>query len=96
LRFPGIILSVLRLEDFLREGGVVFYQVFLLSLLPCTVTHYKNCKRLCEFEGIEISRQSCNVEVTLNSKEDSEIKTETEELMKKYGGADPWIFLSAP
>jgi hypothetical protein len=40
------------------EGGVVCYQVFLLSPLQCTVTHYKNCKRLREFEEIEISLQS--------------------------------------
>jgi hypothetical protein len=52
--------------DFLnhREGGVVFYQVFLLSPLQCTVTHYRNCKRLREFEEIEISVQSCRGEVT--------------------------------
>ncbi len=42
-----------------REGGVLFYQVFLLFPLQCTVTHYENCKRLSEFEEIEISRQSC-------------------------------------
>ncbi len=42
-----------------REGGVVFYQVFLLSPLQCTVTHYKTCKRLREFKEIEISKQSC-------------------------------------
>ncbi len=47
--------------DFLKhgEGGVVFYQVFLLSPLQCTVTHYRNCKRLHEFEEIEIAKQSC-------------------------------------
>ena len=38
----GIILRVLRLEFFVwilnhREEDVVFYQVFLLSLLQCTV-----------------------------------------------------------
>ncbi len=44
--------------DFL-EGGVVFYQVFLPSPLQCTATHCRNCKRLREFEEIEISRQSC-------------------------------------
>jgi hypothetical protein len=43
--------------DFLnhREGGMVFYQVFLLSPSQCTVTHWKNCERLREFEEIEIS-----------------------------------------
>ncbi len=47
--------------DFLnhRKGGMVFYQVFLLSPLQCTVTEVKNCKRLREFEEIEILRQSC-------------------------------------
>jgi hypothetical protein len=47
--------------DFLnhREGDVVFYQVFLLSLFQCTVTLWRNCKRLREFEEIEISRQGC-------------------------------------
>jgi hypothetical protein len=43
---------------------MAFYQVFLLSPLQCTVT---NCRNLCEFEEIEISRQR---EVTVNSKED--------------------------
>jgi hypothetical protein len=40
--------------DFLNqiEGGLVFYPVSLL--LNC-----RNCKRLREFEEIEISRQSC-------------------------------------
>jgi hypothetical protein len=41
-----------------RQGGVVFDQVFLLSPLQCTVTHYRDCKRLREFEEIENSRQS--------------------------------------
>jgi hypothetical protein len=47
--------------DFLNhmEGGVVFYQVFLLSPLQRTATHLRNFKRLCEFEEIEISRQRC-------------------------------------
>jgi hypothetical protein len=44
-------------------GGRVFYQVFLIYPLQCTlystVMHCGNCKRLCEFEEIEISRQSC-------------------------------------
>ena len=34
---------------------MVFYQVFLLSPLQCTVTYSRNCKRLREFEEIEIS-----------------------------------------
>jgi hypothetical protein len=47
--------------DFLNhtERGIVFYQFFLLSLLHCTLTHCRNCKRLREFEEIDISRQSC-------------------------------------
>ncbi len=36
---------------------MVFYQVFLLSPVQCTVTNFRNCKRLCEFEEIEILRQ---------------------------------------
>jgi hypothetical protein len=57
--------------DFLnhREGGKVFYRVFLLSPLQCTVMNSRNCKRLREFEEIEISKQSC--EVTVNSKEEN-------------------------
>ncbi len=41
--------------DFLyhREGGMVFYQVFLLSPLQCMVTEPVEIgKRLCEFEEI--------------------------------------------
>ncbi len=38
--------------DFLshREGSMVFYQVFLLSPLQCTVQAVEICKRLCKFE----------------------------------------------
>jgi hypothetical protein len=45
--------------DFLnhRKGGMVFYQVFILSPFQCTVRNSRNCKRLREFEEIEISRQ---------------------------------------
>jgi hypothetical protein len=39
-----------------RELGKVFYQVFLLSPLQCTVIelykYIRGCKRLCEFEEI--------------------------------------------
>jgi hypothetical protein len=41
LSFLGIILRNLRLLSFCmehRKGGLVFYQVFLLSPLQCTVT----------------------------------------------------------
>ncbi len=54
LRFLGIILRVRRIwMNFLnhREGGVVFYQLFLLSPFQCTVT-VRNRKNLCEFEEI--------------------------------------------
>jgi hypothetical protein len=44
--------------DFL-ERVVFFYQVFILSPLQCTVTNCRNCKRLREFEEIEILSQSC-------------------------------------
>ncbi len=37
LRFLGIILRVLRLEVSLWAGGLVFYQVFLISPLQCRV-----------------------------------------------------------
>jgi hypothetical protein len=42
--------------DFLnhREGGVVFYQVS--SFLLYSVQNSRNCKRLREFDEIEISR----------------------------------------
>ncbi len=42
--------------DFLnhRERGMVFYKVFLLSPLQCTVTNCRTFKRLREFEEIEI------------------------------------------
>ena len=60
LCFLGIILRVLRLEIFVwisktigKGGGVTFYIRFSSFL------HYRNCKRLREFEEIEISRQSC-------------------------------------
>ncbi len=47
--------------DFLnhREEDVVFYQVFLLSPLQWSVKLCRNCKRLREFEEIEIPRQGC-------------------------------------
>jgi hypothetical protein len=54
--------------DFLNhiEGGMVFYQVFLLSSLHCTIEIQKRLhefeeirKRLREFKEIEISRQNC-------------------------------------
>jgi hypothetical protein len=50
--------------DFLnhRKGGMVFYQVFLLHL-------YRNCKRLRDFEEIEIAGKA--VEVTVNNKEEN-------------------------
>jgi hypothetical protein len=45
--------------DFLnhREGGLVFYQVFLLSPLQCTITSLlvEICKRLGDFEEIGVA-----------------------------------------
>ena len=35
-----------------REKGIVFFRF-------SSFLHYRNCKRLREFEEIEISRQSC-------------------------------------
>jgi len=66
--------------DFLNhiKGGMVFYQVFLLSpVLQCTIEIQKRlheyeeiCERLRELKEIEISRQSC-IYVTVNSKEEN-------------------------
>jgi hypothetical protein len=50
------------------KGGTVFCQVFLLSLLQCKVKNCRTCKRLREFEEIEISRQ-----VTVNNKEENSV-----------------------
>ncbi len=49
--------------DFLnhREGGKVFYQIFLLSPLQCAATNCINYRRLREYGEIEISRQSSRV-----------------------------------
>ncbi len=47
--------------------GCGFLSCFLPSPLQCTVTHWRNCKRLREFKEIEISRQSCRDD--LNSEE---------------------------
>ncbi len=67
LRFLCIILGVLRLEVSVwislnhmegAQGGIVFYQVFLLSPLSVQYLNCRNCKNLREFEEIEISRQS--------------------------------------
>ncbi len=54
--------------DFLnhREGGMVFYQVFLFSPLQCTVTDSRNCERLRELEEIVIYQDK-----TVNSKEEN-------------------------
>jgi hypothetical protein len=35
------------------EEGMVFYQIFLISPVRCTVTHCRNCKRLREFEEMK-------------------------------------------
>jgi hypothetical protein len=41
--------------DFLnqREGGMVFYQAFITSPLRCTIMHYRNRKKMHEFEEIK-------------------------------------------
>jgi hypothetical protein len=68
--------------DFLnhREGKIVFYQVFLLSLLQCTVTELKKYVRSCvsvkKYERgcvslKKLKSQGKSVEVTLNSKEEN-------------------------
>jgi hypothetical protein len=51
------------------EGDVIFYQIFLISPIQCTVTHCRNCKRLCDFE--EKESQDISVEVILNNKEET-------------------------
>jgi hypothetical protein len=54
--------------DFLnhREGGMGLHQVFLPFLLQCIATNSRNCRRLREFEEIEISKQ-----VPVNSKDEN-------------------------
>ncbi len=47
---------------------MVFYQVFLLSPLQWTVTNCRNCKRLREFEEIEIWISSKNSASVLNQR----------------------------
>jgi hypothetical protein len=68
LRFQGIILRVLRIEVSVwiyREGGFPPFPPFC-----CSVTELlRHCKRLREFEEIELSRQA--IELTVNSKEEN-------------------------
>ncbi len=54
--------------DFLnhREGGMIFYQVFLLSPLQCTVETVRGCVSLKKYKS-----QGKAVKVTVNSKEES-------------------------
>jgi hypothetical protein len=58
-----------------REGGMVFYRVFLLSPLQCT--QYSNCtvKTVRGCMGlknrIEIQRQCTYVEINVNGKEEN-------------------------
>jgi hypothetical protein len=57
--------------DFLnhREGDVIFYPVFLLSPLQCTVTHYIEAVRGCV--SLKKKKYQCKaVEMTVNSKEE--------------------------
>ncbi len=56
--------------DFLshREGSMVFYQVFLLSPLQCTVQAVEICKRLCKFEEIcNRLREFEEIEISMES-----------------------------
>jgi hypothetical protein len=54
--------------DFLnhREGGEVFYQVFLLSPLQCTLTHCRNGSLKLKYKS-----HGKAVDVTLNRKEEN-------------------------
>jgi hypothetical protein len=63
-----------------REWGVAL-SVFLLSPSQFTVMHYINCRRLREFEEIEISMQSC--------RGDSELQKE--KLIRRLSGFRPRI-----
>jgi hypothetical protein len=67
MRFLGIILfsNLKFLYGFLknRERGMVFYQVFLLSPLQCTVTNVRGC--------VSLKKYSKPIEVTVNSKEEN-------------------------
>ncbi len=51
------------------EGGMVFYQLFLLSPLQCTVT-VRNRKKLCVCVK-KLKSQGKAVEMTVNSKEEN-------------------------
>jgi hypothetical protein len=77
LGIMDIILRVLRLEvsvwiSYTIGKGLLFhisFSFFLYSVQLCTVTHYRNFKRLREFEA-QTRKSKCKaVEVTLNSKE---------------------------
>jgi hypothetical protein len=52
-----------------RVGGVVFYQVFLISPSQYTVTLYRNGERLREFKKLRSKGKT--VKVTVNSKEEN-------------------------
>ncbi len=75
LRFLEKIWRVLRLEVsewFFynhREGGMVSIRFSSFLLFSLQKLNWRNCKRLQEFEEIEIARQA--VEVTVNSKEEN-------------------------
>ncbi len=80
LRFLGIILRISDLRflyGFLnKEGGMVFYQVFLLSPLQCTVTFtiemhktFLDFEEICKMSLKKYKSQGKAVEVTVNSKE---------------------------
>ncbi len=58
--------------DFLNhwEGCMAFYEVFLLSTLQCTVTDLNKTVRGC-VSLKKYKSQGTNVEVTVNSKEET-------------------------
>jgi hypothetical protein len=59
--------------DFLNhmEEGMIFYQFSSFLLYSVQILNSRNCDRLREFEEVEISSQSCRLEVTVNSKEEN-------------------------
>jgi hypothetical protein len=70
-----------RLEVSVWISCVIFYQVFLLSPLQCTVTYWRNCKRFREFEEIKNSRQSCR----------GDYEYQGEKLLRLFSGFRPRI-----
>ncbi len=67
---------------------MVFHQVFLLSLLQCTVTELKKCVRSC-VRLKKYKSQSKAVEVTVNSKEENS-KDFCLGFFQEFGLRTPW------